>query len=109
MCGMSEDATQSKNTAVIAKTGRCIFVIVYMCRRAVEALMTFACCTPPSSDMVGKQVPYKEKDMACMPKFTQPLMDRSVVAGYSTAISCSVKGFPRVNTHNYKWTAGVAN
>lgn len=52
--------------------------------------------------MVGKQVPYKEKDMACVPKFTQPLMDRSVVAGYSTAISCAVKGFPRVNTHKYR-------
>lgn len=49
--------------------------------------------------MVGKQVNYKEMDMACVPKFTQPLVDRSVVAGYSTAISCAVKGFPRVNTH----------
>uniref|UniRef100_A0A8D3AW96 Myosin-binding protein C, fast-type n=1 Tax=Scophthalmus maximus TaxID=52904 RepID=A0A8D3AW96_SCOMX len=39
--------------------------------------------------------PYKEKDMSCMPKFTQPLIDRSVLAGYSTAISCAVKGFPK--------------
>uniref|UniRef100_A0A669BTL6 Myosin-binding protein C, fast-type n=1 Tax=Oreochromis niloticus TaxID=8128 RepID=A0A669BTL6_ORENI len=39
--------------------------------------------------------PYKEKDMCCSPKFTQPLVDRSVVAGYSTAISCAVKGFPK--------------
>lgn len=44
-----------------------------------------------------KANPYKEKDMNCVPKFTQPLVDRSVVAGYSTAISCSVKGFPKVN------------
>uniref|UniRef100_H2UDR2 Myosin-binding protein C, fast-type n=1 Tax=Takifugu rubripes TaxID=31033 RepID=H2UDR2_TAKRU len=65
LCGLSDDATQSKNTAVIAKIG------------------------------VGKQIPYKEMDMACMPKFTQPLVDRTVVAGYSTAISCAVKGFPR--------------
>uniref|UniRef100_A0AAX7V0C3 Myosin-binding protein C, fast-type n=1 Tax=Astatotilapia calliptera TaxID=8154 RepID=A0AAX7V0C3_ASTCA len=42
-----------------------------------------------------KSKPYKEKDMCCSPKFTQPLMDRSVVAGYSTAISCAVKGFPK--------------
>ncbi|TMS22403.1 Myosin-binding protein C, fast-type [Larimichthys crocea] len=66
LCGLSEEPRQSKNTAVIAKTG-----------------------------LVCKENPYKEKDMACMPKFTQPLVDRSVVAGYSTAISCSVKGFPR--------------
>uniref|UniRef100_H3D5H1 Myosin-binding protein C, fast-type n=1 Tax=Tetraodon nigroviridis TaxID=99883 RepID=H3D5H1_TETNG len=66
LCGLSDDACQSKNSAVIAKTS-----------------------------LVGKQVPYKEKDMACVPKFTQPLVDRSVVAGYSTAISCAVKGFPR--------------
>lgn len=66
----------------------------------VEPSMTFACYL--TLDMVGKQVPYKEKDMACVPKFTQPLVDRSVVAGYSTAISCAVKGFPRVNTHKYR-------
>uniref|UniRef100_A0A7N6AKM4 Myosin-binding protein C, fast-type n=1 Tax=Anabas testudineus TaxID=64144 RepID=A0A7N6AKM4_ANATE len=35
------------------------------------------------------------KDMCCVPKFTQPLVDRSVVAGYSTAISCAVRGFPK--------------
>lgn len=43
-----------------------------------------------------KRNPYKEKDMTCAPKFTQPLVDRTVVAGYSMAISCAVKGFPKV-------------
>ncbi|XP_026170644.1 myosin-binding protein C, fast-type-like isoform X2 [Mastacembelus armatus] len=66
ICGLSEEPRQSKNTAVIAKTG-----------------------------LVHKPIPYKEKDMCCVPKFTQPLVDRSVVAGYSTAISCSVKGYPK--------------
>uniref|UniRef100_A0A8C7XIC9 Myosin-binding protein C, fast-type n=1 Tax=Oryzias sinensis TaxID=183150 RepID=A0A8C7XIC9_9TELE len=42
-----------------------------------------------------KRNPYKEKDMTCAPKFTQPLVDRTVVAGYSMAISCAVKGFPK--------------
>lgn len=50
-----------------------------------------------TSGLELKQVGYKEKDMACAPKFTQPLVDRSVVAGYSTAITCSVRGFPKVN------------
>ncbi|XP_056153739.1 myosin-binding protein C, fast-type-like [Lampris incognitus] len=66
LCGMSDEPCLSKNTAIIVKTG-----LDYK---------------PPQ---------YKEKDMTCVPKFTQPLIDRSAVAGYSTAISCSVKGFPK--------------
>uniref|UniRef100_A0A673BX22 Myosin-binding protein C, fast-type n=1 Tax=Sphaeramia orbicularis TaxID=375764 RepID=A0A673BX22_9TELE len=66
LCGLSEEPRNSKETAVIAKTG-----------------------------LQYKPNPYKEKDMNCVPKFTQPLVDRSVVAGYSTAISCSVRGFPK--------------
>lgn len=48
-------------------------------------------------DLEYKPSHFKEKDMACAPKFTQPLMDRSAVAGYSTAISCAVRGFPKVS------------
>uniref|UniRef100_A0A3P9J8M9 Myosin-binding protein C, fast-type n=1 Tax=Oryzias latipes TaxID=8090 RepID=A0A3P9J8M9_ORYLA len=66
LCGLSEEPGLSKNTAVISKT-------------ALE----------------HKRNPYKEKDMTCAPKFTQPLVDRTVVAGYSMAISCAVKGFPK--------------
>ena len=66
LCGLSEEPGNSKNKAVISKTG-----LQYK---------------PPS---------YKEQDMCCVPKFTQPLVDRSVVAGYSTAISCAVKGYPK--------------
>ncbi|XP_023196652.1 myosin-binding protein C, fast-type-like isoform X1 [Xiphophorus maculatus] len=66
LCGLSEEPRMSKNTAVVSKTG-----------------------------LELKQVGFKEKDMACAPKFTQPLVDRSVVAGYSTAITCSVRGFPK--------------
>ncbi|KAK7919697.1 hypothetical protein WMY93_010981 [Mugilogobius chulae] len=66
LCGLSEDAGVSKNTAVIAKTG-----------------------------LQMKAANYKEKDMSCVPKFTQPLVDRCVVAGYSTAISCAVRAFPK--------------
>ncbi|XP_061079825.1 myosin binding protein Ca isoform X1 [Conger conger] len=66
ICGLSESVGFSKNTAVIAKTG-----------------------------LVHKEAPFKEKDMNHSPKFTQPLVDRAVVAGYSTAISCSVRGSPK--------------
>ncbi|XP_059180645.1 myosin binding protein Cb [Centropristis striata] len=66
LCGLSEEPRMAKNTAVIAKTG-----------------------------LEHKQKGFKEKDMSCVPKFTQPLVDRTVVAGYSTAISCAVKGNPK--------------
>uniref|UniRef100_A0A8C9U0I2 Myosin binding protein Ca n=1 Tax=Scleropages formosus TaxID=113540 RepID=A0A8C9U0I2_SCLFO len=66
ICGLSDEAGLSKNTAVIAKTG-----------------------------LAYNRPPYKEKDLNTSPKFTQPLQDRSVIAGYSTAISCSVRGRPK--------------
>ncbi|ROL28044.1 Myosin-binding protein C, fast-type, partial [Anabarilius grahami] len=66
ICGMSDDAGISKNTAVIAKTG-----------------------------LKQKELPYKEKDMTSSPKFITPLVDRSVIAGYSAAISCAVRGYPK--------------
>ncbi|XP_040288868.1 myosin-binding protein C, fast-type-like isoform X1 [Bufo bufo] len=66
ICGLSEKPTVSKNTAVIQKTG-----IVY------------------------KPLDYKEKDVNMPPKFLTPLIDRTVVAGYSTALNCAVRGFPK--------------
>ncbi|XP_037545143.1 myosin binding protein Ca [Nematolebias whitei] len=66
ICGLSDQPGVSKNTAVIMKTGQ-----------------MFA------------PKPFKEKDMSLSPKFTAPLVDRSVVAGYSAAISCAVRGYPK--------------
>ncbi|XP_053494098.1 myosin binding protein Cb isoform X1 [Ictalurus furcatus] len=66
LCGLSDEACVSKDKATITKAG-----------------------------LELKRAPFKEKDMKCPPKFTTPLVDRSVVTGYSTAISCSVKGFPK--------------
>ena len=63
------------------------------CASAVRPL-TFA--LPPPSGLAYNPPEFKEKDVSCIPTFTQPLLDRSVVAGYSTAMSCSVKGFPKV-------------
>lgn len=66
LCGLSEDPCMSKNNAIISKSG-----------------------------LQYKPPPYKEKDMTCAPKFTAPLVDRSVTIGYSTAISCAVRAFPK--------------
>uniref|UniRef100_A0A4W6CB36 Myosin binding protein Ca n=1 Tax=Lates calcarifer TaxID=8187 RepID=A0A4W6CB36_LATCA len=63
ICGLSDEAGISKNTAVIAKT--------------------------------GNEIPAEEKDMNTSPKFTAPLVDRTVVAGYAAAISCAVRGYPK--------------
>lgn len=35
--------------------------------------------------------------MTSSPKFITPLVDRSVIAGYSAAISCAVRGYPKVS------------
>nr|XP_043907160.1 myosin binding protein Ca isoform X3 [Solea senegalensis] len=66
ICGLSDEPGMSKNTAFIAKTG-----------------------------LLFNPAPFMEQDMSRSPKFTAPLMDRSVIAGYTTAISCSVRGCPK--------------
>ncbi|XP_063798954.1 myosin-binding protein C, fast-type-like isoform X1 [Pseudophryne corroboree] len=66
ICGLSENATVSKNTAIIQKTG-----------------------------LIYKPLDYKEKDTNSAPKFLTPLIDRTVVAGYSTALNCAVRGYPK--------------
>lgn len=40
-------------------------------------------------------------DVSSSPKFTARLVDRSVVAGYAAAISCAVRGFPKVFIYIY--------
>ncbi|XP_037134381.1 myosin binding protein Cb isoform X5 [Syngnathus acus] len=87
LCGLSEESRQSKNTATIAKTGANLTVL--------EIVSVIILLSPR---IVGLQInlnPYHEMDMSCVPKFTQPLVDRTVVAGYSAAISCAVRGFPK--------------
>ncbi|XP_031417132.1 myosin-binding protein C, fast-type-like [Clupea harengus] len=66
MCGPSDDPGVSKDTAKIVKT-----------------------------NLEYKRPPFEVKDMACAPKFTAPLVNRSVIQGYSAAMSCAVKAFPR--------------
>ncbi|CAN9511916.1 unnamed protein product [Ophioblennius macclurei] len=65
-CGISEDASVTKDEAKILKTG-----IEYK---------------PPD---------YKEHDFSEAPKFTTNLSDRATTVGYSTKLLCSVRGFPK--------------
>uniref|UniRef100_A0A1A8DE31 Myosin binding protein C, fast type a n=1 Tax=Nothobranchius kadleci TaxID=1051664 RepID=A0A1A8DE31_NOTKA len=66
ICGFSNDPGISKNSAVITKTG-----------------------------LMYNPKLFKEVGMNHSPKFIAPLLDRSVIAGYSTAISCAVRGYPK--------------
>ncbi|CAL1609090.1 unnamed protein product [Knipowitschia caucasica] len=65
-CGISEEATVTKEEATILKTG-----IDYK---------------PPE---------YKERDFTEPPKFTTNLSDRATTVGYSTKLLCSVRGSPK--------------
>ncbi|XP_078286828.1 myosin binding protein Ca isoform X2 [Rhinoraja longicauda] len=66
ICGLSEKSKVSKDTAFIQKE---------------------------SKNYV--RPPYIEHDFSHAPRFTQPLLNRSVIAGYPTKLSCSVRGFPK--------------
>uniref|UniRef100_F1RH19 Myosin-binding protein C, fast-type n=1 Tax=Sus scrofa TaxID=9823 RepID=F1RH19_PIG len=66
ICGLSDSPGVSKNTARILKTG-----------------ITF------------KLPEFKEHDFRTPPKFLTPLPDRVVVAGYTAALNCAVRGHPK--------------
>ncbi|XP_038663237.1 myosin-binding protein C, cardiac-type-like isoform X1 [Scyliorhinus canicula] len=66
MCGLSDEACQSKDSVYIQKPGT-----EYK---------------PPS---------YKQHDFTEPPKFTRPLMNRSVICGYNATLSCALRGSPK--------------
>lgn len=47
--------------------------------------------------------------MSSSPKFITPLVDRCVIAGYSAAISCAVRGYPKVRLSSYKYSSTLTN
>ncbi|XP_043100647.1 myosin-binding protein C, cardiac-type isoform X1 [Puntigrus tetrazona] len=80
MVGLSPEPCLSKDSAYIQKTG-----IVYK---------------PPS---------YKDHDFSEAPKFTHPLVSRSVIAGYNATLSCSVRGIPKPKITWYKNKMDLTN
>ncbi|XP_068594541.1 myosin-binding protein C, cardiac-type [Brachionichthys hirsutus] len=73
MVGTSQEPCNAKDSAYIQKTG-----IAYK---------------PPT---------HKEHDFSEAPKFTRPLVNRSIIAGYNATISCSVRGIPKPKVTWYK-------
>ncbi|MGH0151255.1 UNVERIFIED_CONTAM: hypothetical protein FKN15_021073 [Acipenser sinensis] len=80
MCGLSEEPCTSKDSAYIQKTG-----IVYK---------------PPT---------YKEHDFSEAPKFTHPLVNRSVISGYNATLSCALRGWPKPKVVWYKNKMDISN
>uniref|UniRef100_A0A0P6J7V5 Myosin-binding protein C, slow-type n=1 Tax=Heterocephalus glaber TaxID=10181 RepID=A0A0P6J7V5_HETGA len=66
MCGLSEDATMTKESAVIAKDGK-----------------------------IYKNPVYEDFDFTEAPMFTQPLVNTFAIAGYNATLNCSVRGNPK--------------
>ncbi|KAM9672691.1 myosin-binding protein C, slow-type isoform 2-T2 [Trichechus inunguis] len=66
MCGLSEDATRTKESALIAKDGK-----------------------------IYKNPVYDDFDFTEAPMFTQPLVNTYAVAGYNATLNCSVRGNPK--------------
>uniref|UniRef100_A0A2K5RYJ8 Myosin binding protein C1 n=1 Tax=Cebus imitator TaxID=2715852 RepID=A0A2K5RYJ8_CEBIM len=66
MCGLSEDATMTKESAVIAKDGK-----------------------------IYKNPIYEDFDFSEAPMFTQPLVNTYAIAGYNATLNCSVRGNPK--------------
>lgn len=54
-------------------------------------------CLFVSSGIAYKPPAHKDRDFSEAPKFTHPLVNRSVIAGYNATLSCSVRGIPKVS------------
>lgn len=61
-------------------------------------ISTYLSCFPFPPGIVCKRMDYKEHDFRMAPVFMTPLTDRTVVAGYTTALNCAVRGHPKVCT-----------
>ncbi|XP_019374786.1 PREDICTED: myosin-binding protein C, cardiac-type isoform X3 [Gavialis gangeticus] len=51
---------------------------------------------------IYKPPSYKEYDFSEPPKFTHPLANRSVIAGYNATLSCALRGIPKPKIFWYK-------
>uniref|UniRef100_H3CVJ4 Myosin-binding protein C, cardiac-type n=1 Tax=Tetraodon nigroviridis TaxID=99883 RepID=H3CVJ4_TETNG len=59
--------------------------------------------------VVYKPPTHKEHDLSEAPKFTRPLVSRSVIAGYTATLSCSVRGVPKPKVTWYKNKMDLSN
>ncbi|XP_026176386.1 myosin-binding protein C, cardiac-type [Mastacembelus armatus] len=80
LVGLSPEPCNAKDSAYIQKTG-----------------------------MAYKLPTYKEADFSHAPKFTHPLVNRSIIAGYNATLSCAVSGIPKPKVTWYKNKIDITN
>uniref|UniRef100_A0A3Q2TLH8 Myosin binding protein C3 n=1 Tax=Fundulus heteroclitus TaxID=8078 RepID=A0A3Q2TLH8_FUNHE len=56
-----------------------------------------------------KSPTYREHDFSEAPKFTHPLVNRSIIAGYNATLSCAVRGIPKPKVTWYKNKMDISN
>lgn len=61
------------------------------------------------TDIAYKPPNYKEHDFSEAPKFTRPLVNRSIIAGYNATLSCAVRGIPKPKVTWYKNKIDITN
>uniref|UniRef100_A0A667Y6W8 Myosin binding protein C3 n=1 Tax=Myripristis murdjan TaxID=586833 RepID=A0A667Y6W8_9TELE len=68
-------------------------------------------CNTKDSTIQSEGCPpsYKEHDFSEAPKFTHPLVNRSIIAGYNATLSCSVRGIPKPKVTWYKNKMDISN
>uniref|UniRef100_A0A671UT00 Myosin binding protein C3 n=1 Tax=Sparus aurata TaxID=8175 RepID=A0A671UT00_SPAAU len=64
---------------------------------------------PSPASIAYKPPSHKDHDFSEAPKFTHPLVNRSVIAGYNATLSCSVRGIPKPKVTWYKNKMDISN
>lgn len=101
ICGLSDSPGVSKNTARILKTGAGRSALAlswdsWLLAPVQRCGGSYLMVVFHSPGITLKPLEYKEHDFRTAPKFLTPLMDRVVVAGYTAALNCAVRGHPKV-------------
>lgn len=95
LVGSSQEPCGTKDSAYIQKTGGGRSHGGANVGSGGSSLtLTHAVCL---SGVLYKPPTHKQHDLSEAPKFTRPLVNRSVIAGYNATLSCSVRGIPKVS------------
>lgn len=96
LVGLSLEPCTTKDSVYIQKTGGCSPVKAWGGQNGRNKNYIQKTCLFDSSGILYKPPNYKEHDFSEPPKFTHPLVNRSIIAGYSATLSCAVRGIPKV-------------
>lgn len=93
LVGSSQEPCSTKDSAYIQKTGGQRLPRTSTPSSGGSRLTQAVCLL----GTVYKPPTHKQHDLSEAPKFTRPLVNRSVIAGYNATLSCSVRGTPKVS------------